>query len=125
MQPNYLSTAYDRKMMLECARLAREIFRQPAFSSYVGEELAPGSAVQSDAELMEFIRRKAESIYHPIGTCKMGHDPLAVVDHKLQVHGLSGLAVVDASIMPTLVSGNTNAPTIMIAEKFSAQAVAA
>lgn len=120
---NYLSSDYDRKMMLECARLAREIFAQPAFATSAGEEILPGKAVQSEAELMEFIRRKAESIYHPIGTCKMGQDALAVVDHKLRVHGLEGLAVVDASIMPTLVSGNTNAPTIMIAEKFAAEAV--
>ncbi|HET6564762.1 MAG TPA: choline dehydrogenase, partial [Xanthomonadales bacterium] len=124
MQANYLSTEYDRKMMLECAKLARQIFAQPAFADAVGEELLPGKAQQSDAELLEFIRTKAESIYHPIGTCKMGHDDMAVVDHKLQVHGLTGLAVVDASIMPTLVSGNTNAPTIMIAEKYAAQAMA-
>ncbi|MDZ4728925.1 MAG: choline dehydrogenase [Xanthomonadales bacterium] len=119
---NYLNSDYDRKMMLECARLTREIFAQPAFAASAGEEILPGKAVQSEAELMEFIRRKAESIYHPIGTCKMGQDALAVVDHKLRVHGLEGLAVVDASIMPTLVSGNTNAPTIMIAEKFAAEA---
>ena len=68
---------------------------------------------------IEFIRQKAESIYHPIGTCKMGADPMAVVNHELEVHGLSGLRVVDASVMPTLVSGNTNAPTIMMAEKIS------
>lgn len=122
---NYLSTDYDRKMMLECARLAREIYAQPAFAADVGEEIFPGKEVQSDAELMEFIRRKSETIYHPIGTCKMGQDALAVVDHKLQVHGLEGLAVVDASIMPSLISGNTNAPTIMIAEKFAAELAAA
>jgi choline dehydrogenase len=125
MHANYLGTEYDRKMMIECARLAREIFAQPVFASHVSEEILPGSAAQTDVELMEFVRRKAESIYHPIGTCKMGQDTLAVVDHKLQVHGLEGLAVVDASIMPTLVSGNTNAPTIMIAEKFAAEAMAA
>lgn len=122
---NYLSTEYDRKMMLECARLAREIYAQPAFAADVGEEIFPGETVQSDAEMMEFIRRKAETIYHPIGTCKMGQDALAVVDHKLQVHGLQGLAVVDASIMPFLISGNTNAPTIMIAEKYAAELAAA
>jgi len=125
LQPNYMSHDYDRKMMLECARLTREIFAQSAFAPFISEEVLPGRDVQTDEGLMEFIRRKAESIYHPIGTCKMGNDPLAVVDHKLQVHGLSGLAVVDASIMPTLVSGNTNAPTIMIAEKYAAQAIAA
>lgn len=125
IQANYLSTDYDRRMMLECARLAREIFAQPAFESYTGEEILPGKDCQSNAELMEFIRRKAESIYHPIGSCKMGQDALAVVDHNLRVHGLEGLAVVDASIMPTLVSGNTNAPTIMIAEKFVAEMTSA
>ncbi len=121
MVANYMSTEYDRTMMLECARLPRQIFSQPAFAKYVGEEILPGSSAQSDSALLEYIRRKAESIYHPIGSCKMGHDPMAVVDHRLRVHGLQGLAVVDASIMPALVSGNTNAPTIMIAEKFAAE----
>jgi len=121
LQPNYLSTDYDRMMMLECVRLARQIFAQRAFSSVNAGEMFPGSAVQTDAELLEFVRRKAETIYHPIGSCKMGDDALAVVDPKLQVRGLTGLAVVDASIMPSLVSGNTNAPTIMIAEKYAAE----
>jgi len=120
LQPNYLQQEYDRRIMLECARLARVIFAQPAFRPFAGEELFPGSDVQSDADLLEFIRRRAETIYHPIGTCKMGKDRMAVVDPALHVHGLDGLSVVDASIMPTLVSGNTNAPTIMIAEKFAA-----
>jgi len=125
LQPNYMSQEYDQRMMLECARLSREIFSQAALASFISEEILPGQDVQSDEDLMEFIRRKAESIYHPIGTCKMGNDPLAVVDQKLKVHGISGLAVVDASIMPTLVSGNTNAPAIMIAEKYAAQEMAA
>jgi choline dehydrogenase len=120
LQPNYLDRAYDRRMMLECVRLAREIFAQDAFRPYAGDALYPGRAAQSDAELLEFICRKAETIYHPVGTCKMGVDDLAVVDPALNVHGLEALSVVDASIMPTLVSGNTNAPTIMIAEKFAA-----
>jgi len=89
----------------------------PAFDGYRGKELFPGEAVQSDEALREFIRRRAETIYHPVGTCKMGHDPLAVVDDQLRVHGLSGLRVADASIMPTLIGGNTNAPTIVIGEK--------
>jgi choline dehydrogenase len=121
MQPDYLSSAYDREMMLECARLSREIFAQPAFEALRAEEIFPGAELQSDEELMAFIRRKAETIYHPIGTCKMGSGPEAVVDARLQVHGLDGLSVVDASIMPSLVSGNTNAPAIMIAEKFAAE----
>jgi choline dehydrogenase len=120
MQPNYLSTEYDRKMMLECVRISRQIFAQPAFKPYAGKEVFPGSGAQSEDEVFEFIRQKAESIYHPVGTCKMGTDDLAVVDPELNVRGLEGLSVVDASIMPSLVSGNTNAPTIMIAEKFSA-----
>jgi choline dehydrogenase len=120
MQPNYLDTEYDRKMMRECVRLARLIFAQDAFAPHRGKEIFPGEAVQSDEEIMAFIRRKAETIYHPIGTCKMGTDDLAVVDPDLNVRGIEGLSVVDASIMPALVSGNTNAPTIMIAEKFAA-----
>jgi len=117
---NYLSTDYDRRMMIECARLSRKIFSQPAFSPYVGEEIFPGENAQSDAELLAFVRQKAESIYHPVGTCRMGADEGAVVDERLRVRGVKGLRVVDASIMPSLVSGNTNAPTIMIAEKCAA-----
>ena len=120
MQPNYLEHEYDRQIMLECVRLSREIFAQQAFEPFRGAELYPGADRQTDEELMDFIRRKAESIYHPIGTCRMGTDEDAVVDPALDVRGLEGLSVVDASVMPSLVSGNTNAPTIMIAEKFSA-----
>jgi choline dehydrogenase-like flavoprotein len=120
MQPNYLSEEYDRKMMLECVTLARKIFSQQAFDPYRGDEVFPGADVQSEEAIMAFIRKRAETIYHPIGTCKMGTDDMAVVDPQLNVHGLQSLSVVDASIMPTLVSGNTNAPTIMIAEKYAA-----
>jgi choline dehydrogenase len=120
MQPNYLTAEYDRMMMLECVRQARRIFSQAAFTPHRGNEIFPAVEAQSDEQLLEFIRQKAETIYHPIGTCKMGTDDLAVVDPNLNVHGIDGLSVVDASIMPTLVSGNTNAPTIMIAEKFAA-----
>jgi choline dehydrogenase len=120
LQPNYLSAEYDRMMILECVRLAREIFAQKAFDPYRGEEIRPGANARSDASILEFVRKKAESIYHPIGTCKMGTDTLSVVDPNLNVHGIENLSVVDASIMPTLVSGNTNAPTIMIAEKYAA-----
>lgn len=121
IHPNYLDSEYDRSMMLECVKLSREIFAQPAFGSFTGDEVFPGPDVQSEEEIMGFIRRKAESIYHPIGTCRMGSDEMAVVDPSLNVRGLKGLSVVDASVMPTLVSGNTNAPAIMIAEKFAAQ----
>jgi len=120
IQPRYLSTAYDRMLMLECARLPRKIFSQAAFGTFAGNEIYPGSCLKSEAELLAFIRRKAETIYHPVGTCKMGVDELAVVNPELHVHGLEDLSVVDASVMPKLVSGNTNAPTIMIAEKFAA-----
>jgi choline dehydrogenase len=82
-----------------------------------GEEIAPGIHIQSDAELLEWVRNTAETTYHPVGTCKMGQDPMAVVDPELRVHGIEGLRVADASIMPTLTSGNTNAPCIMIGEK--------
>lgn len=116
----YMTTEYDRRMMIECARLSREIYAQDAFSDFRGKEIYPGEAVQTDDDLLEFVRRKAETIYHPIGTCKMGHDDMSVVNPELGVHGVEHLHVVDASVMPTLVSGNTNAPTIMIAEKFAA-----
>lgn len=121
IQPRYLSEEYDRKMMLECVRVAREIFAQAAFSSMVGDEIYPGGERTSETDVLDFIRRKAETIYHPIGTCKMGVDELAVVDPDLHVRGVESLSVVDASVMPNLVSGNTNAPTIMIAEKFAAE----
>ncbi len=121
LQPRYLTTEYDRKMMLECVRLAREIYAQDAFLPYAGKELYPGPDAQSEDTIFEFIRNRAESIYHPIGTCKMGTDQMAVVDPSLNVRGIEGLSVVDASVMPSLVSGNTNAPTIMIAEKFAAE----
>jgi choline dehydrogenase len=120
LQPNYLEREYDRRILLECVRLSREIFAQPAFRPFAGEELFPGAEARSDESLLDFIRRKAETIYHPIGTCSIGQDEMAVVDERLNVRGLEALSVVDASVMPTLVSGNTNAPTIMIAEKFAA-----
>lgn len=116
---NYLSDAdgFDLRMLLEAARLSRQILAQPAFDRYRGEEIFPGKAAISDAELAAFIRRKAESIYHPIGTCRMGNDAEAVVDSELRVRGVEALRVVDASVMPVLPGGNTNAPTVMIAER--------
>ena len=89
----------------------------PPLSAIVGGEIGPGVDKQTDAELLEWVRNNAETTYHPIGTCKMGMDPMAVVDNQLRVHGIEGLRVADASIMPTLTSGNTNAPSIMIGEK--------
>jgi choline dehydrogenase len=119
IQPNYLATEQDRLEMRDAVKLTREIFAQKAFDPYRGAEIQPGPGVRSDAEIDAFVRAKADSAYHPSCTCKMGYDPLAVVDGGLRVHGLDALRVVDASIMPSVVSGNLNAPTIMIAEKAS------
>jgi choline dehydrogenase len=117
IDPNFFAVADDVRVMRDGLRIARDIIRQKAFDPYRGEEFGPGREVQSDADIDEYLRNKSESVYHPVGTCKMGSDAEAVVDARLRVHGLRGLRVVDASIMPTLTSGNTNAPTIMIAEK--------
>ncbi|MBY6204418.1 choline dehydrogenase [Halomonas denitrificans] len=116
---NYLSEPEDVEMMLECVRVSREILAQPAFRPFRAHEIHPGGDVDTRSGLLEFVRNKAESIYHPVGTCRMGADDGAVVDAELRVKGVEGLRVVDASIMPTLIGGNTNAPTIMIAEKAS------
>ncbi len=114
---NYMSHADDWADMRACVRLTREIFAQPAFDPYRGEELAPGASVRSDAEIDAFVRETVQSAYHPCGTCKMGTDAMAVVDPQARVHGIDGLRVVDSSIMPAITTGNLNAPTIMIAEK--------
>jgi len=116
---NYLATEGDRREFRDAIRLTREIFAQKAFDPYRGAELSPGPAVTTDAGIDAHIRRKAESAYHPSCSCKMGadDDPMAVVDGVLRVRGTEGLRVVDASIMPAVVSGNLNAPTIMIGEK--------
>lgn len=118
---NYLATEEDRRAVREGVKMMREVARQPALAPYIKSEFAPGEAVQTDAEIDAWIRKAAETIYHPVGTCRMGAagDPMAVVDAECRVQGLQGLRVVDASVMPTLVGGNTNAPTIMIAEKIS------
>ena len=116
IEPNYLSHPDDMATLLKGVKAARRVLADAAFDPYRGEEIFPGKQAQSDDELRDFIRRKAGTIYHPVGTCKMGHDPLAVVDSRLRVHGMQGLRVVDASIMPTLIGGNTNAPTVIIAE---------
>jgi len=119
IQPNYLATEGDRRVMRDGVKMTREIFAQKAFDPYRGPELWPGALVQTDAQIDAWVRERGETIYHPVGTAKMGTDNMAVVDAQLRVHGLEGLRVVDASVMPTLVGGNTNAPTIMIAEKAS------
>jgi choline dehydrogenase len=116
---NYMSQPEDWIEMRACVRLTREVFAQPAFDRYRGREIQPGEAVQSDAEIDAFIRAKAESAFHPSGTCRMGRasDPLAVVDAQARVLGIQALRVVDSSIMPSITTGNLNAPTIMLAEK--------
>ncbi len=121
IQPNYLAAENDLIAMREGVKIVRNVVAQKAFDPYRGPELAPGAHIQSDEQLDEFVRKNAETIYHPIGTCKMGtpNDEMAVVDQELRVRGVEGLRVVDASVMPTLIGGNTNAPTIMIAEKAS------
>lgn len=117
MQANYLSTDYDRSMMIAGARMARALAATPSLSPYVLEEYQPGPSVQSDEAILDAVRDTGSSGYHPVGTCRMGRDPGAVVDPRLRVHGVQALRVVDASVMPTLVSGNTNAAAIMIGEK--------
>jgi choline dehydrogenase len=117
IDPRYLASEEDRRAMREGVKIVREIFAQGPFDPFRGGEIDPGEALRSDADLDAWIRTKAETIYHPVGTCRMGMDDAAVVDETLTVRGLSGLRVVDASVMPTLIGGNTNAPTMMIAEK--------
>ena len=116
---NYLATETDRAAFIEGIKVLRKILSAPALKPYVAEEVAPGPKVSSDEELLSFCRRTGSTVYHPTSTCRMGNDPLAVVDQRLRLRGIEGLRVVDASIMPDLMSGNTNAPTIMIAEKAS------
>jgi len=114
---NFMSARLDREVTLEAMRITRRIMTAPAMNGVAAAEVSPGVNIQADDELLDWVRQNAETTYHPVGTCKMGSDPMAVVDDQLRVHGLQGLRVADASIMPTLTSGNTNAPSIMIGEK--------
>ncbi|MDE0744053.1 MAG: choline dehydrogenase [Woeseiaceae bacterium] len=114
---NYLSTEGDQKIAVESIKVARKIAKASSLKKYILDEFVPGESYTSDEQLLEVAKNNSQSIYHPVGTCKMGHDDSSVVDDQLKVHGISGLRVVDASIMPELISGNTNAPTMMIAEK--------
>ena len=117
MVANYLTDKRDVQPLIEGIRVIRRIFGESPFKEHFKGELLPGAAHQSDAQLTEYLRANAQSMYHPVGTCKMGAGADAVVDHQLRVIGIEGLRVVDASVMPLIPSGNTNAPTIMIAEK--------
>jgi choline dehydrogenase len=116
---NYLATETDRTVNVEGLKILRKILAAPALKPFVVEEADPGAKVVSDEDLLAFCRQRGSTVYHPTSTCRMGNDPLAVVDQRLRLRGIEGLRVVDASVMPDLVSGNTNAPVIMIAEKAS------
>jgi len=117
--PNYLSDEDDLNRLLTAIKIAQQIFSQQPIADYVSKVILPMADINTDQQLIEFIRNYAKTVYHPVGTCKMGPDPMAVVDDTLRVRGLSGIRIVDASIMPTIVGSNTNAATIMIAEKAS------
>ncbi|MEZ6023936.1 MAG: choline dehydrogenase [Hyphomonadaceae bacterium] len=119
IDPNYLATEADRRTLRDSVRMVRDIVGQDALKLYRGAEMRPGQDVRTDSEMDAWIRRVAETIYHPVGTVRMGADPKSPLDEDLRVRGIDSLRVIDASVMPTLVGGNTNAPTIMIAEKLS------
>jgi len=119
IQPNYLSTDLDLRTAVNGLKVARKITSAPSMEPYIIDEYVPGYQFETDEQLTDAVRQHSQTIYHPAGTCKMGNDSSAVVDSQLRVHGIGNLRVVDASIMPEIVSGNTNAPTIMIAEKAS------
>ena len=117
LDPNLLATDYDVQTIVENIKMLREVAKQPALAEITKREIYPGPEVQTDEELADYARNALQSYHHQVGTCKMGNDEMAVVDHELRVYGIEGLRVVDASIMPVVPTGNTNAPTIMIAEK--------
>jgi choline dehydrogenase len=119
IQPRYMTAQHDRDVMVAGMKLLRRVMRQPAIARYIAEELMPGPTVESDAEYLDYARQKGTTVFHPTSTCRMGSDVRAVVDERLHVHGFQGLRVADASIMPTVVSGNTNAACVMIGEKAS------
>jgi choline dehydrogenase len=120
IRPNYLSAPSDLRVLLAGVNHTRRIFAQPAMAPYTVEETLPGPGIATDEQFAEFARKNGTNVFHPVGTCKMGTDPMAVVDSRLRVIGLNGLRVIDASIMPAVTTGNTNAPTIMIGEKGAA-----
>jgi choline dehydrogenase len=114
-----LTTETDKQCAVAGIKFARKLAAAPALQFLLSEEYRPGATVNTDADLLEFARQYGATIFHPVGTCKMGSDSMSVVDNRLRVHGVTGLRVVDCSIMPTLTSGNTHAPVVMIAEKAS------
>ena len=117
IEPNYLASEADLETLMSGFKIMRPLANTKAFAPFVGKEIEPGPQVKTDEDIRAFIRNRAESLYHPVGSCKMGVDPMAVVDPRLRVHGVQGLRVADASIMPIIPNGNTNAPCIMIGEK--------
>jgi len=119
IDPNYLDDPYDVRMSIEGVKLMREVMQQPAWRKFVSREHLPGAETRTDADVEAYVRRMGRTCYHPVGACKMGVDAMAVVDPELRVHGIAGLRIADSSIMPSLVSSNTNAPTIMIGERAS------
>ena len=123
INPGYLEAQADIDVITSGIRIARRIFAQPALAPHVVAETLPGQDVQTDDDIAAYIRTVGHTAFHPVGTCKMGQDPMAVVDPRLRVRGIVGLRVIDASIMPTLTSGNTNAPTMMIGEKGAAMLI--
>lgn len=125
IDPRYLTEPTDMEQMVAAYKVAQDISLQQPFKALQPHWRRPDKALHSDTEIRDFVRARAETIYHPVGTCKMGQDELAVVDPQLRVRGVNALRVVDASVMPTLVGGNTNAPVIMIAEKAAEMILAA
>jgi choline dehydrogenase len=124
INPNFVADPYDWKISIEAFKWGRKILSAPAFKPFIRGEHMPGKDAQSDEAIRGYIRQWSKTDYHPVGSCKMGQDDMAVVDTQLRVRGLEGLRVIDTSIMPTLISGNTQAPAIMIGEKGAAMMIA-
>ena len=117
IKPNYLSTERDRKTMIEGVKILRDIIKQPSFINLWDNEMVPGLDYKSDKEILSAIQNMGSTVFHPVGTCRMGNDANAVLDSQLKVNGVQNLRVIDASVMPKITSANTNAPTYLIGEK--------